>query len=497
MRKASIGTLTVIGLCLMSSATGYCASWVQSQNQGLSVRHPQGWRVTWPGAGFVVADPQNQMIWCEVRTEKGSGTSQQFTYAMLDRLSPNVQDLRVLTERQFDRRPDVFGIKLSYRSNGVPIGSVILTATADGREFTTRSYAAPAQAYDQAKLYLIPILLSYSRQGEDSSGGPTGNMPVIQSPHGFWTFKAPRGWRIVDSGDEAFNAVIEGPEGTLGVRFNSGLLMKQQLTKHIPYPQPDPNLRNRPPGTVDIYGEGIKISKQYEQMTSMPYLPAADLVQHLILPIYQQAAPDVKVLDWKPVSPEQVRFSVTFTDPVKRVMAYEEAVVINSSLPHPPGYSFTPDFNLHTVYFVNAPPQNFPKVRNMLWQILNTFEPSSTFGAPIYQRIAVMRKQNSETIRDNALRNLQTNQNMMRDTVGTTIRMGEQRRQEGEAWIRMFSGTEIARDPATGKRYEVPVGGQHIYGSDVSGRVIRSDRPLSPDELPSGFQQLESVGLYR
>ena len=95
-----------------------------------------------------------------------------------------------------------------------------------------------------------------------------------------------------------------------------------------------------------------------------------------------------------------------------------------------------------------------------------------------------------------AMNNIRTNQSIMRDTVGTTIKMGGPRRQEGEAWLRVFSGTEIAQDPATGQRYEVPVGGPYVYGNEVTGRVIRSDRPLTLNELPTGFKQLESVGFY-
>jgi hypothetical protein len=151
------------------------------------------------------------------------------------------------------------------------------------------------------------------------------------------------------------------------------------------------------------------------------------------------------------------------------------------------------------LYSVAASPQILSSTKNHLWQILSSFEAGPQFGSVLIQLMqscANMRSQNLQALSNMAMRNIQANQNIMRDTVGTTIRMGEQRRQEGEAWHRVFSGVEKAVDPTTGKHYEVPVGGQYIYANPTSNKVIRSDGPISLNDLPTGFRQLESVGLY-
>ena len=84
MGRISLGILIAVALSSMLPSTGHCASWDQSTNKSLSIRHPQGWRVSWVENGVAVVDPQNEMIWCEVRTHKGSGSSQQFTQSVLN-----------------------------------------------------------------------------------------------------------------------------------------------------------------------------------------------------------------------------------------------------------------------------------------------------------------------------------------------------------------------------------------------------------------------------
>jgi hypothetical protein len=498
MQKILVGVL-IFFVVSCSSGGQSASSWVQSENpqhQGHSIKHPKGWIVNWSEAGVFVTDPQNPMIWCQVQRYPGSGTSQQFTYSMLNNLHSRFEGLKVVTQTQVHRAPDIFGVKFSYQRDGVLVGSAMLTVTLDGREFVTHCYAAPAQVYDQAKLTLIPILASFRFEGGGSSGKTSGKMQEIRSPQGYWSFLAPPGWKISPNPEEACIAVIEGPEGMVGVRFGSGLFLYSELNKDVPSPLLSMNPMGPKPFGHDYYAESIEASKKEEQLRWIPYLSAEELVRRVLVPSTQKFLPDFKIVDWKPVSPEEVRFSSISTHPQKKIVLQDEITLWNRSLPHPPGYSFVPDFNLFTYYFVSAPPQTLPKVRNLLWQIVNTFKPSANFGAPLIQLIAQMRQQNLQTTTDMVMRNLRTTQKMGRQTVDTTIRMGEQRRQEGEAWLRVFSGTEIAQDPTTGKRYEVPVGGQYIYGNPTTGKVIRSDGPLSANDLPTGFSQLESVGLY-
>ena len=501
MQKILVGVL--IFFVVSCSSGGQSASWVQSKNprsQGLLIKHPKGWIVDWSETGVAVINPQNQMIWCEVRRHFAQGTSQQFTHWMLSNLHSRFQGLRVVKEAQLQvyrgpNTPDIYGVKFSYHRDGVPVGSVMLAATSDGREFVTHSYAAPAQVYDQEKLTLIPILASLGFQGGGTSGKASGKMQEIRSPQGYWSFVAPAGWKAGPNPDEATIAVIEGPEGIVGVKFYSGLFEYKILNKDIRSPLLDLNRAPKPLGH-NYHAEGIEASRKEEQIRSIPYLSADELVRRVIVPLSQRAVPDYKIVDWRPVSQEEVHFSSTSTNPQKGIMLQEEDILFNRSLPHPPGYAFVPDFNLYTIYFVTAPPQTFPKVRNLLWQIVNTFSPSANFGARLIQEIAQLKRQNLQATTNMVLKNLQTRQEMGRQTVDTTIRMGEQRRQEGEAWQRVLSGHEFAVDPSTGKRYEVPVGGQYIYANPTTGKVIRSDGPLSANDLPTGFSQLESVGLY-
>ena len=53
-------------------------------------------------------------------------------------------------------------------------------------------------------------------------------------------------------------------------------------------------------------------------------------------------------------------------------------------------------------------------------------------------------------------------------------------------------GSAVVRDPQCNQRWQVPVGGQYIYGRNT-GEIIRADRPLQTHELPVGFRQFEAV----
>jgi hypothetical protein len=114
----------------------------------MSVRHPQGWKVAWSENGVIVSDPQNPLISCECGTQQASGTSRQLTQAKLNSLKTQVQSLRVLAEKQIASQPDIYGVKIIYRSKGVPVGSVILNVTEDGKKFFMRSYSAPIWGLD-------------------------------------------------------------------------------------------------------------------------------------------------------------------------------------------------------------------------------------------------------------------------------------------------------------------------------------------------------------
>jgi hypothetical protein len=456
----------------------HSASWVQSQNQGHFIRHPHGWRVNWSETGVVVVDPQNPLVWCEVRKYPASGTSQQFTHFKLNELHSRLQGLRVLTQAQIRPNPDIFGVKFSYQSGGTLVGSVMLTATSDGREFVTHSYAAPAQVYDQAKLILIPILASFGFQGGGSPGKAPGNAQILRAPGGSWAYRVPPGWQAVPyrhPSDEAYMAALNGPNGQfVDVQSGNGSAANFVLQQQRYGPQPP------------------------LQSLRIPYMSAADLFGYIVEPHLQIQTPGAtrQITNLKPVSVEIAQYTVAVT--LSGYHFVEEGLLKNSSMPCTGSHD---DLNLFTLSRVGAPAEHFSKVRDQLWQIVSSFEAIPEFGmaalSTILQHCAKMRRENIQALSNMAMRNIQTNQKIMRDTVGTTIRMGEQRRQEGEAWQRVFSGHEFAVDPTTGNRYEVPVGGQYIYGNPTTGKVIRSDGPINPNDLPAGFRQLESAGLYK
>ena len=59
----------------------------------------------------------------------------------------------------------------------------------------------------------------------------------------------------------------------------------------------------------------------------------------------------------------------------------------NSSIPTGQGG----DFNVYTQYYVEAPRDVFPTVKDEAWQVVMSFEPSPQFGAFVMQQIAKMR----------------------------------------------------------------------------------------------------------
>ena len=488
MQKILVGVL--IFFVVSCSSGGQSASWVQSknpQNQGLLIKHPKGWMVNWSEAGVVVSDPQNPMIWCQVQRYSGSGNSQQFTHWMLNNLHSKVQGLNVVKEGQIYRNPDIYGVKFSYQSGGVLVGSVMLTATSDGREFVTHCYAAPAQVYDQEKLTLIPILASFGFQGGEPSGKTSGGVQVLRAPQGSWVYRTPPGWQaapLAHPNDETIWARIRGPNGQfVEVWSDGGSNLNRQVQLH--------RYGGQVPRDVNLW-------QQFQRATQIPYMSAVDLFRYVVDPYFRIAEPDPnrQVTSLKPVSTEIAQYSVAST--VSGYQFVEEGLLKNSPMPCRGSHD---DLNLFTLSRVAAPAEHFPKVRDQLWQIVSSFEASPQFGTvalpAVLQECAKMRRQNIQALSNMAMQNIQTNQKIMRDTVGTTIRMGEQRRQEGEAWQRVLSGHEFAVDPSTGNRYEVPVGGQYIYANPSSNQVIRSDRPISPNDLPAGFRELESAGLYR
>lgn len=475
MRKVFIGMILVLTFCLgLQEASDSATPWVQSDHQGMSIRHPQGWKVSWEEKQVLVVHPQDPKIWCASQMYQWNGTSRQITQTLLGNLHTRVKDLRVLTEKQISQKPDRYGVKIIYQSEGVSVGSVILTFTADGQNFITSSYGAPVRVYDEMRLTFIPILYSFGLQpeGAKKAGPGSGGLQVIRSSQGIWSFRAPRDWIIVSppgAGNEIIEGVLKGPKGEfVGVRSDEGSIVNGRL-KQAQFGGAPP-----PP-----------------QQTRIPYLSAADLFQHVISPAAQLSMPDRQITDLKPVRMDLAQFSVIYT--FNGIKYLEEGVIKNSSLPCTGMYD---DLNPFTIYYIAAPSEIFSGVKNQLWQILNTFEPSPQFGTGVNYIIpfcAKMRRENTQALSNMAMQNIRTNQNIARQHVEIAQGRVEARRMEGDAWLRVFSGQEIARDPQTGKQYEVPIGGKYLYGSGTE--VIRSDRPLSYSELPSGFKELESVGL--
>jgi hypothetical protein len=478
MKEVLMTVLIVMALCLLFAQASDGASWVQSQNGGMSVRHPQGWKVSWSENGVVVSDPQNPLISCECRTQQASGTSRQFTQALLNELKTRSQNLRVLEEKQIASQPDIHGVKIIYRSQGVPVGMVVLNTTADGKQFFTRVYTAPTKVYDEAKLTLIPILTSFAYASGGSQATPQGNWQVLQSPQGYWRFRAPPGWKANNMGvNEGAMAQVLGPSGELvGVTFGTGHGMYLSLVQKMSG------------GMAQEAGQFM----QQQRSADIPYLSAADLLQRVLLPLSRLSSPDTQITDLKPVSRDEVHYSVSFTDRSQGVRLNQECILRNSSCLR----GTRGDFNMYTSYYVSAPPQSFQAERDLLWQILYTFQPSPQFGVPLTQFLARMQADDQQSAYGMLMNNLQANQAITRDFLSTQSQLSDNSRKIGAGWGLTIAGQEIARDRETGERYRVPIGGQYIYGgsSGSGAEVIRSDRALTLSELPVGFREFESMG---
>ena len=165
----------------------------------------------------------------------------------------------------------------------------------------------------------------------------------------------------------------------------------------------------------------------------------------------------------------------------------EEGILHNSSVPHAFG-----DYYLFTVSAVKAYADIFPRERNDLWQILNSFEASPQFGTPLIQFIAQMKGESMQAATTMVLNNLRTTQSMAQQHVGIAQQRPGMMVQQGQGWINAITGQEVVRDPQSGQRWQVPVGGQYVYGRNT-GEIIRADRHLQTHELPEGFRQFEAV----
>jgi len=108
------------------------------------------------------------------------------------------------------------------------------------------------------------------------------------------------------------------------------------------------------------------------------------------------------------------------------------------------------------------------------------------------QQIARMRSENLQAATNRVLQTMQTNKQIMQQHVAIAQQKPGMMAQQGEGWMRALTGQEVVRDTQSGQRWEVPVGGQYIYGRNT-GEFIRADRPLQAHELPEGFKQFEAV----
>jgi hypothetical protein len=467
MSKSSKRVLFVMVLFLTLLSKMVYAAWVQSENQGMIIRHPKGWQVSWEKNQVMVSHPQNPNIWCFSQQYEWNGSSKQLTQFVLNDLRTRVKDLKVLSEKQISQRPDNYGVKITYKSGGISVGSVVLTSTEDGNRFLIRNYGAPVRDYDEMRLTLIPILLSFASKTGGSTDKVSGPWQILQSPRGIWRFRAPTSWKVVDNPPtEDSYASIAGPN-TNGVAVRIGGGWGDYLI---------------------LVSKGLAAGTMSSEI---PFLQAAELYQRIAAPCFAsiRSLPDLKILDLKPISVDIARYAITFTyrDGVHYMC---EGLFKNNSIPTLRGG----DFNLYMDYQVSAPSQKFPSLKNELWQIMSTFEPSQYFGASIMQNIARLRRDTQQAITNMALQNMQTNKQIMQQHVGIAQQKVDAIRVQGEGWINAVTGQEVVRDPQTGQRYQVPMGGQYVYGRGAE--IIRSDRALGYNELPEGFRQLEAASVY-
>jgi hypothetical protein len=449
------------------------AAWVESKHQGASIRHPKGWKVDWSEMTVNVGHPENRMIWCYTQFTPFQGSSRQLAEAVLQRVAGQVGDVRSVQQKQVSQRPDIYGIKFSGQADGVPFTSLVLTATEDGRNFVIRQFSSPTKQYDEMKLTLIPILCSLRSQAEATAKGDAkqGGWQVIQSPGGVWRFRAPAGWRPIvrDQRTEFTVGEVRGPkEQDVTVMMARGDAVHQDNIQRM-----YPNLVRENPA-------------EYQRQMRVQYLPATEIVKELVTSYQVGGMRNLQLTELKPLQPDTAQYTTNYTTS-GGVKIMEEGILHNSSVPHAFG-----DYNLFTVHFVKAYADIFPGERSDLWQTLNSFEATPQFGAPLMQLIAQMRKESMQAATNMVMNNLRTSQNIARQHAGIAQQRPGMMTQQGQGWINAVTGQEVVRDPQTGQRWQVPVGGQYIYGRNT-GEVIRADRPLQTHELPEGFRQFEAL----
>ena len=115
MRKTLARVLLVFGIVALVfiCSNAALAAWVESQNQGLVIRHPKGWKVAWKEAGVNVDHPENQMIWCYTQSTPFQGSSRQLAEAVMQRAASQAGEVKPVQQKQVSQRPDIYGIKFS------------------------------------------------------------------------------------------------------------------------------------------------------------------------------------------------------------------------------------------------------------------------------------------------------------------------------------------------------------------------------------------------
>jgi hypothetical protein len=479
MRKTLGRALLVFGIFVILEGMTFAASWVESKNQGMQIRHPQGWKVDWIEQGVGVFHPQDPMIWSVVRSEQFQGSSRQLAEEVVKGAASQVGEVKPLIQKQVSQRPDLYGIKFSGQHKGIPFTSLVLVVTEDRRNFVIREYSAPTKVYDEMKLTLVPILCSFCGQESGGAGGASASggkgLQYIQSPHGVWRFTAPAGWKAPPYSDirgEAMNARVLAPDkSVVAVIFDSAWSINEAW------------VRQR-------LGPNASLNPQYRQLTFLPYLPAAEVFQRISFPGYKTNYPDAELVQLKPINQQQVQYTIKFTEPKLGIKLVDEGMMINRSFL----FAGKGDFNQITDYKIVTAEKDYPKMKDQLWQVLSSFEASPQFGSFVLQEFAKMNHQNVQATTNMALQNMQSNKQIMAQHVGIAQQKPAMMAQQGQGWINAVTGQEAVRDPQTGQKWQVPVGGQYIYGRNT-GEVIRADRPISQQDMPEGFRQFEAVGI--
>jgi hypothetical protein len=472
MRRACAGFIIVMGVFLILQGMAR-AAWVESKNQGMVVRHPKGWKVEWIDQGVGVFHPQDPMIWSTFQVEQFQGSARQAAEAVVKAAESQVGEVKPIMQKQMSQRPDIYGIKFSGQRKGTPFTALVLTVTEDGRNVVVREFSAPTKVYDEMKLTLIPILCSLRSQAEAAGPGDakSGSWQYIESPGRAWRFTAPAGWHpyAPDQRTDFTVGEVRGPKGQdVTVMMARGDAMRILNVQRM-----YPNLARQN-------------AQEYTRLTMVRYLSPPDIVQDWAVNYQLEGMQNVQLTDVKQLRQDTAQYALSYgTRQGQKIM--EEGILHNTSVPHSNG-----DFNLFTISYVKAPADVFSRERNDLWQILHSFEPSPQFGAPLIQFIAQMKRENLQAVTNMAMNNLRTTQNIGREHVAIAQQRPAAMAQQGQGWINAVTGQEAVRDPQTGQKWQVPVGGQYIYGRNT-GEIIRADRPLQTHELPEGFRQFEGV----